>query len=304
MRLCPSIFVAIAAATTSKAQQQTYLVAASDSIQRYSLDGDYLGDLVSSNGDLVSASQMVLSPDKSRLYVGTFRAESNVSIFNANTGEYLGNLDDNGPLQAPSVISYTHKGNLLVSDFTGGKVYEYDIETNERLGSFFRGGALINPHEVLQVDSGFLVSDYGQNRVLRYDLDGNFDEVVLSSPADGISRPLDMLLSDDGSKLYVSNNGSGRVTVYDTATNDLLQIIGQRQLTFPEGLAWAPDGSLVVSNAGGGTVLRFDVNTGELLDTFEQIPGVTQGTTDVLVIPTPGVVSGALILPFVCRRRR
>ncbi len=302
--MCPSIIVAIAAASCATAQEQTYLVAASDSIQRYSLEGDYLGDLVASNGDLTSASQMVLSPDKSTLFVGTFQTASNVSMFNAATGKYLGNLDDGGPLQAPSVISYTHEGNLLVSDFTGGRVYEYDIKTNERLGSFFRGGALINPHEVLRVASGYLVSDYGQNRVLRYDLDGHFDEVVLSSPADGIARPLDMIMSDDGSLLYVSNNASGLITVYDTETFDRVQTFGQRQLTFPEGLAWAPDGTLVVANAGGGTVLRFDVDSGELLDTFEQLPGVTRGSTDVLIIPAPAVASGAIILPIAFRRRR
>lgn len=262
-----------------------YLVAASDSIQRYDLDGNYLGDLIPSGSDLISASQMALSPDGSTLYIGTFQAASNVSIFDANDGTYLGNLHDGGPIAGPSVIAYSHAGTMLVSDFVGGNVYEYDLDTLAPMGAFFDSANLINPHEIIAIDDGYLVSDYGSNRVFKFNLDGTFDSNFLTN-REGISRPLDMLLTEDKQTLYVSNNASGRVTVYDMQTRTLLNTIGPGQLTFPEGLEFAPDGSLVVANAGQGNLKRFDINTGALLDTFELIPGVTQGSTDVhLVTP-------------------
>lgn len=292
-------------ASTADAEQ-SYLVAGADSILRYSLEGDYLGELVSPGTTLTTASQFAVSPDGGTLYVGTYQAGSNVSIFDARTGAYRGNLDDGGPLRAPSVISFSKGGSLLVSDFLGGEVYAYDPQTQQRIGAFFTGGNLVNPHEVLQVDGGYLVSDYGRSRVNRYNDDGTFDSVFLQAgAATQLSRPLDMLISDDGGELFVSNNASGRVTVYDTQTGDLLRTIGAGNLRFPEGLAWAPDGSLIVANAGQGTVRRFDAQTGALLDTFEQVPGLTQGLTDVLLVPAPSSAA-AFALPalLLARRRR
>ncbi|GJM19749.1 MAG: hypothetical protein DHS20C14_19620 [Phycisphaeraceae bacterium] len=283
-----------------------YLVAGQDAVQKYDLDGNYLGDLIAPGGDLSGVSQFVLSPDGSKLYAGTFGAASNVSIFDAQTGAYMGNLDDGGPLAAPSVISWSHTGSLLVSDFGGGEVYEYNPDTNERIGTFFDSTLLINPHEVIAMSDGYLVSDYGSNRVFEFNQDGAFVRTVLSPAANGIARPLDMILSDDESTLYVSNNASGRVTVYDMATGALTGPFGSGSLTYPEGLAWAPDGSMVVANAGGGNLVRFDVTTGAVLDTFEIIPGTTQGATDVLfVVPAPGGAAALLLAgPWIARRRR
>lgn len=293
---------ALSLAAVPTLAEQEYLVAGSDSVQRYSLEGDYLGNLIDPGTTLNSASQFTLSPDHSTLYVGTFRAASNVSIFDARTGEFLGNLDDGGPLQAPSVVTFSRSGTLLVSDFVGGEVYEYDPETRQRLGTFFSGRVLVNPHEVLQVDDGYIVSDYGVSRIYKFNLQGEFERTLLGGGLSGIAGPLDMLLSEDDT-LYVSNNATGQITVYDLNTLNRIRTIGAGQLLFPEGLAWAPDGSLVVANAGGGSVLRFDAITGELLDSFERVPGLTAGSTDVLLIPG-APTSGALLGLFALASRR
>ena len=73
---CLQVIVTLACTQCSiaAADDPFYIVAASDSIQKYDLDGNYLGDLVAAAGDLASASQMALSPDGTRLFVGTFQA--------------------------------------------------------------------------------------------------------------------------------------------------------------------------------------------------------------------------------------
>jgi DNA-binding beta-propeller fold protein YncE len=261
-----------------------YLSAGSDRIEKFSLAGDYLGDLIPSGSDLTGASQFTISPDGSTLYIGTFNAPSNVSIFNALDGSYLGNLDDGGPMLGPSVVGWSHTGSLLVSDFIGGEVYEYNPSTHELVSSFFDSEFLVNPHEVLLVDGYYLVSDYGANRVFKFNLDGSFNSIFLTNTANSIRRPLDMILSQDTSTLYVSNNASGNITVYDIETRSLLRTLGNGVLTYPEGLEWAPDGSLVVSNAGGGNIRRFDTQTGLILDTFETGPAGLGGSTDVKLI--------------------
>lgn len=286
---------------------EPYFIAAErDSVVKYDLEGNYIGTLIEPGGDLTGASQMAVGPGGQTLYVGTFSAAGNVSMFDAKTGEFLGRLDDGGPLQAPSVISFSHKGTMLVSDFNGGEVYEYDLETNTRLGSFFDSDKLVNPHEVLQFDGGYLVSDYGAQRVFKFNQDGSFDRLFLTANAHGISRPLDMILSDDGSRLYVSNNGSQSVTVYDTTTRELVQTLGGPGggMQFTEGLAWHPDGSLIVANAGGGNIMKWDVGTGELLGLFGPRDGQERGATDVQLVPTPASASLLGLGGLLATRRR
>jgi hypothetical protein len=111
-----------------------------------------------------------------------------------------------------------------------------------------------------------LVSDRLTNRILRYDVDGNFAGVVVDDP-NNLDQPAGMTLSPDRTRLYVASQQNNSVVRYDfdgtTATNGTVFI--NSGIAIPSSLLFSADGqTLYVSNLGfafdGNTVSQFDPN--------------------------------------------
>ena len=84
---------------------------------------------------------------------------------------------------------------------------------------------------------------------------------VVGSPI-SVGKALGVAVTPDGSKVYVTNNGDGTVSVIATATNTVVGspiTVGNN----PFGVAVTPDGSKVyVANVGGGvSVIATATNT-------------------------------------------
>lgn len=113
-----------------------------------------------------------------------------------------------------------------------------------------------------------LVSDRLANRILRYDVDGNFAGVVVDDPNSlFLSQPSGITLSPDRSSLYVASQQNNSVVRYDfdgtTASNP--SVIINSGITIPSSLLFSDDGqTLYVSNLGfvfdGSSVSQFDPN--------------------------------------------
>jgi YVTN family beta-propeller protein len=86
------------------------------------------------------------------------------------------------------------------------------------------------------------------------------DPVILDTVITG-PLPIDVAISPDGTRAYVTNNGSGSVSVIDTTTNVTVGdpiTVG----SWPWGVAVTPDGSRAyVANYGGGSVSVIDTST-------------------------------------------
>ena len=81
------------------------------------------------------------------------------------------------------------------------------------------------------------------------------------------AMPIEAAVTPDGSRLYVTNNGSGSVSVFDTQTN---AAVGEPIPvgSWPRGLAVTPDGSRVyVANYGAGSVSVIDTSTNATVGT-------------------------------------
>ena len=277
-------------ANTAGPQDPYYIVsnAGTGAMRKYDLDGKYIGDLVAPNSFLPGASQIAVAPDSRTLLVGTFSDEG-VWQVDLETGADLGPLPGEDFLVGPSNFGYRADGALLVSDFLGGAVYAYDYAGGVWLGEAFEAGHQTNPHEVIQHGGGYLVTDYRQGSITRYDAEGAFVGVL----ADGeeLRGPLGMLLTPDGERLLVSNNGPGTVTSYEPDTGELLGTLAEGiGLAYPEGLAITPDGDLLVASPQNTTIFRVDIETGEVLGEFEHVEG-DEGTVDVLLVQ-PGQAPG------------
>ena len=64
------------------------------------------------------------------------------------------------------------------------------------------------------------------------------------------SRPVELNLSPDGSKLFVAGGGTSAVYVIDTATDKVAQVVKEQMGRRPWGLAVSPDGARVFTANG------------------------------------------------------
>ena len=118
-------------------------------------------------------------------------------------------------------------------------------DTITTFGGTGRGdGKLVGPQYLALDGKGYLwVTDWGNSRVVRYDLDGKF---VQSIP--GINGPTGIAVHED--RLYVSEKASKRILIYDLSGN-FIGSLGDGTLTGPEGISFTPDGLLLVADANG-----------------------------------------------------
>ena len=94
-----------------------------------------------------------------------------------------------------------------------------------------------------------------------------FPIAQLTARADGVaatisvgSNPTSAAISPDGSRVYVSNNNGGSISVINTATNTVVSTIFPPSL--PAGLALTPDGTeLWVALGGANSVAVYDTAT-------------------------------------------
>ncbi len=113
-----------------------------------------------------------------------------------------------------------------------------------------------------------LVADRLTDRILRYDVDGNFLGVLIDDPNSlFLDQPAGMTLSPDRSSLYVASQQNNSVVRYDfdgtTASNPT--VIINSGIAIPSSLLFSENGqTLYVSNLGfffnGSTVSQFDPN--------------------------------------------
>jgi hypothetical protein len=144
-------------------------------------------------------------------------------------------------------------GNLYVSEYRGNVISRWNAkgERLKNIGGTGRGeGQLLGPQYLAADGKGFLyVTDWGNARVNKYDLDGNF---ILSIP--GLSGPSGIVVHED--RVFISENGKKRVSIYDPNGN-FLRSLGEGTLRSPEGLSFTPEGRLLVADSN--TIFEADI---------------------------------------------
>ena len=89
-----------------------------------------------------------------------------------------------------------------------------------------------------------------------------------------------MAVSPDGTRIYVTDGDSGRVSVIDTATNQVIATLGVGRFAY--GVAVSPDGTRAyVTDGDSGRVSVVDTATNQVIATL----GVGRFTYGVAVSP-------------------
>jgi outer membrane protein assembly factor BamB len=182
------------------------------------------------------------------LYVGD-GFDNTVKRFDAVTGQYLGVFvtSGSGGLNGPRGLLFGNDGNLLVS--------------NQNVNSEFNGNVLQYNRQSGAFMGQFVTDD--------------------DNPPFG---PRGIILSNDGSFLFVADLFGGQLLKYDGNSGEFLDVLEPNGFGtfFPRAVVISPhDGTLLVSVANidnplDGWVLRFDPESGDFLGIFIQSNNVNR----------------------------
>ena len=181
---------------------------------------------------------------------------------------------NSGGIIAPQeVLFHPVDGTLLVTGFNNTKIKQYDGETGDFIGDFSSGYNLSNPTKmIIGEDDLIYVTQWGsvQNKVVRFDLDGNFVDEWSSV---GVPEGCGMAWDAGGNLLVTTwsngqNNGaSGFVRKFDEHGNDLGIVVNTSILQGPVGIWIDENSDLFVIDWTLGSVLKFD-STGVFKENF------------------------------------
>lgn len=164
--------------------------------------GDFI-DVFATGGGLQQPVGLLW--DDNMLYVSDFSGNA-IRRFDATTGDPI---DTFATVNTPLIMNLNPEGNLLVSSHLDSMIWEYDTESQGLLGPALDGGPVNCPVGHLFADGDLIVASWANNRLLRYDENGDFVEQM--AVGNGLFLPNDLLLKPvpEPSSLWILLAGIG-----------------------------------------------------------------------------------------------
>lgn len=198
--------------------------------------------------------------------------------FDANGNQFIrfdGGLDG---FNRPFDILVLDNGNYLVSEFEGDRIavcnpLGYRIAS---IGSSGYGdGELYGPQFMTKSGDYIYVSDWGNRRIVKFDIEGNFI-LNFGLPTDqfyGLKGPSG--ISIRSGLIYVSDHLRNSIEVFDESGNWLRTLVNQG-VNSPEGLYFQNDDALLI--ADGNRILNYNLNN----ETFRVVTNLEQDDGRIL----------------------
>lgn len=143
-------------------------------------------------------------------------------------------------LHAPTGIAFNHKGDMLVTNWSGNSIVKITPEGKPQV---IYSGINAPAGIVVDANNNIYVASYQDNYILKIDSNGH-----ASTIASGFRTPTGMAWSNMGD-LLVTNRASGEIIAVDIDSGTKKVIA--TNLDLPVGVTQLSDGSLVVSQYSG-----------------------------------------------------
>lgn len=204
--------------------------------------------LLDERGKLKTPVNLDVDKDGNLYVVDTGRAE--IVVFAAD-GHFLKTIGSNFPPPTKIVAVAAYQDNLYLVDSGTGVIRVLDIKTGEQITTLGKidkqGESLVLPTNLAIDDKGFIyVTNTGNNRILKYDRDGNYLGKVggIGDRLGNFSRPKGVAVDHQG-RIYVVDAAFSMVQVFDENMR-LLTFFGQPgleagSLNLPAGIAVTND---------------------------------------------------------------
>lgn len=224
----------------------------------------------------ISRPSSIMTMDSGISVVVSF-IKNSIDFFNSN-GARVKTFD--GGFEAfnrPFDIIKHPAGGYIVSEFMGDQI-TFVNDLGVKMKSFSTEGTPLAGPGFLALDSKgyFYVSDWGNRRVCKFDMEGNY---ILDIQHELLRRPAGLQVLDNS--LYISDAESRSVMLFDLSGNYLDTLITDG-LDAPEGLSLRDDKYLVI--ADGETLKEFDLED-KILTIISDLSGkasrITKGVVDV-----------------------
>lgn len=279
-------------------------------VLRYGDDGAFMSAFVGpGSGGLVGAVGMVVAPNGDLLVAS--QGTNQVLRYNGISGNFVGVFAENVNLNGPSHLAFSGSGNLLVSNFLGSSVSQFD-SSGVYIGEFTSGtpgGGLQGVASFAIAGNGDVyVGSFNSGEVFVYDSTGAYQS-TFSTGHTGAAG-----LWFQGSNLWVASLLTDSVALLDPSGAAIGGFstgeISPGNGTFPGFITASPfsNDEILIALTGAGGVYRYavDGSTGGPVMPFLIGGGLLVPGEVLLVgaIPEPSTVFGlGLVALSACLRR-
>lgn len=264
--------------------------------------------LLGSDGNLLVSDQFAdvvseFAPDGSFI-----RVFSNGGVRDADVMDNIrgGHVLTTGPNAGDVLITNSGRLNDLVISQKNVKSFNADDGSEQTDFAFNRYGGIRGPFDVIEYNGEVLVADEGQDKIVRYTMEGKFNERFTSAlDVPQLDFPQQMAIASNGN-LLVCAFSTGVILEFDSGAN----LVGQYDpgtLELYRGIAELDNGNLLVTTTTGvfevtrtGIVVDVEATTGDFrYITRMPVMGRAESyipDTESLPMPAPDARDRATIL--------
>ena len=221
---------------------------------------------------------ITVSPDGSVVFV-TDDGNRRIQAFSGTTGSYLYQIGGSGVFTDPRGIEVTADKKLIIADEWDYALKEYSYTSSgatkvrEMFGNPAPKTGANSPRGLaLDSDGHIYASDWWNQRIIRTDTSGGgfftWGQRGIRGESGSLNFQWGVAVQPGTNNVFVANRESHEIKVFN---HDGVQLWawGKRgsangDITFPQGLAFDNDGTLLVADSGNGRIQRFSVGSNSL----------------------------------------
>ena len=222
-------------------------------------------------GQFLNEPRGVFVTDDGHVYV-TDSGGSRIEVF-TTAGAYQSSIGGPTEFVGPRGITITENNILAVTDEWDFALKEYNL-AGTRIRTLFKNKPPVpgvNSPRGIRVDAGGRISvvDYWNQRIESVDASGQNAQVFgfrgRRSPPGSLNFAWDLAFQPGTGRIFVANRESNDIVVFNSDGTFIMKWSRSGHtngtVMLPQGLTFAPDGTLLVADSGNGRIQRFSIDS-------------------------------------------